>query len=60
MKPIPFGLDVVWLLTTALDAQDRSRREQIIFFRSSDKVGHAATRRAKIGSEGICVPPCVP
>lgn len=32
----------------------------MIFFRSSDRVGHAVTRRTQTGSEGICVPPCVP
>jgi hypothetical protein len=32
----------------------------MIFFRSLDRLGQAMTRRAKIASEGICVPPCVP
>jgi hypothetical protein len=31
----------------------------MIFLRSSDRVGQAVTRRAKIRSKGICVPPCV-
>ncbi len=37
-----------------------SKSEQMILFLSSDRVGQVATRRVKIGSEGICVPPCVP
>jgi len=44
----------------SLDHQGKFRREPMIFFRSSDSVGHVATSRANMGSDGICVPPCVP
>jgi len=40
--------------------QDNPMREPMIFFRFSDRLGQALTKRARIGSEGICVPPCVP
>jgi hypothetical protein len=34
------------------------KREEMIFLRSSDKLGQAATSRAKIGSQGFCESPC--
>lgn len=58
MSALQFGsyLDV-W---KALVAHGEFRREPMIFFRSSDRSGHAVIRWAKTGSDGICVPPCVP
>ena len=42
----------------SLDHQGKFRREPMIFFRSSDRLGQAATRRAKIGSKSFCESPC--
>jgi hypothetical protein len=49
------------MLQQRVKRQDKFRREPMIFFRSSDNLGQAITRRAQMGSRRkLCVPICVP
>jgi hypothetical protein len=58
MKGKRFIVWDAWLPRQRVDYQGKFKREPMIRFRSSDKVGQVRTSRAKTGSEIFCESPC--